>query len=451
VEKDISQLRRVKSALRLRTIARITRVLLLRGFGSGLAVLFTLSVTRHLETSDAARFLLIFNITTVAAVCFRWGLDALIVRIVATLPAAEAGDPIRRLMRIAHRRVGIWMVVSAAVAAGIALAPNSSALLLTPRELVIAVVVSALLALTACAGQVQRGLGRVDYAAFILTMMVPAFLLPIFLLLINLDFAVNAWNLSLLYAAVALVSYLGLVWASPITRPYRYHSEGKRPNRSGDEKVERQAANRLGGIVLSQQALNWSALLLVPIAYGDRLFNSFMVTYKVALLITLVMVAVNFTFVSRLAELFAAKELQQLQRLTKAMVIVVASSCVIAATVVFFARGTIYAFAGVDRLDGALALLVVSQALFAVAAVYSQVLNMCGDEVFVLSAHICLVSAGVICFAILSFKAPLEVACGVFTVTYLGLAEVLRRRVRKVTEHREGSTRFDHGEGPPRA
>jgi hypothetical protein len=124
---------------------------------------------------------------------------------------------------------------------------------------------------------------------------------------------------------------------------------------------------------------------------------------------------------------------------------------VIAATVVFFARGTIYAFAGVDRLDGALALLVVSQALFAVAAVYSQVLNMCGDEVFVLSAHICLVSAGVICFAILSFKAPLEVACGVFTVTYLGLAEVLRRRVRKVTEHREGSTRFDHGEGPPRA
>jgi hypothetical protein len=76
---------------------------------------------------------------------------------------------------------------------------------------------------------------------------------------------------------------------------------------------------------------------------------------------------------------------------------------------------------------------------------------MCDDEVFVLNAHICLVSAGVICFAILSFKAPLEMACGVFAVTYLGLAEVLRRRVRKLTKHHGTSELFDPGEGPPRS
>jgi O-antigen/teichoic acid export membrane protein len=414
-------------------ISKVAQIFFIRGLGSALAVLLTLSVTRYLETSAAARFLLVFNLTTVAALCFRWGLDYLIARSVATASAENASDLIRRLMQLAHRRVVIWMVLSAAFAAVFGLVRSHGSTRLTVWELLIAVVISGLAALTACAGQVQRGLGRINYSAFILNMLVPGLMLSSLLLLTLFGFVANSWRLELIYASVALLSYFGTVWASPAARPYRSRQLNEAPNRSDQEKMQREAANRFGGIVLSQQALNWSALLIVPVAYGDQLFNSFMVTYKVALLLTLAMTAVNFTFLSRLAALYAAAELQQLRRLTRMMVVLVSVSCVLGAAVVFLARGVIYSFGDVEGLDVVLALLVVSQAFFAVSAVYSQVLNMCHDEAFVLGAHGTVVATGVILFVILSLNAPLEVASATFAVTYFSLMLLLRYRTLKIT------------------
>ena len=433
VEKRIGIMHRALDKLRISMISKVTQILFLRGFGSALAVLLTLFVTRYLETSAAARFLLVFNLTTVAALCFRWGLDNLIARSVATASDADASDLIRRLMLLAHRRVWIWMVLSATFTAVFGLVPGQSTTRLTVWELLIAVGISGLAALTACAGQVQRGLGRINYSSFILNMLVPGLMLSSLLILTSFGFVANSWRLELVYAGVALVSYFGTVWATPAARPYRRHSLSNTPDRSGQAKMEREAANRFGGIVLSQQALNWSALLIVPVAYGDQLFNSFMVTYKVALLTNLVMTAVNFTFLSRLAALYAADEFRQLQRLTRVMVVLVSVSCVLVAAVVFLARGMIYSFGDVEGLDVVLALLVVSQAFFAISAVYAQVLNMCHDEAFVLSAHGIVVTTGVILFVALSFNAPLEAASATFALTYLTLTLLLRHRTLKVT------------------
>ena len=117
-------------------------------------------VTRYLSITAAAEFLLIFNVTTVAAVCFRWGLDDLIVRRVATCAPPEAPSVISYLMRLAHRRVAIWAVLSALATVAFGFTRLTDITSINVPELATAVVISGLIALTACAGRVQRKDGR---------------------------------------------------------------------------------------------------------------------------------------------------------------------------------------------------------------------------------------------------------------------------------------------------
>lgn len=159
-----------------------------------------------------------------------------------------------------------------------------------------------------------------------------------------------------------------------------------------------------------------------------------MVTYKLSLLISLIMLAINFTFASRLAAHYAKAEFHELQRLTKLMVVSVAASSALAAAAVFFTRGFVSSFADVDSSDTMLALLVGAQALFAISAVYALVLTMCHDEAFLLKTQGAVVGAGVILFSALSLIASLDVACAAFPVTYLLLALVLGRRAHTVTK-----------------
>jgi hypothetical protein len=435
-ETPVRGVRRWQVAFRESRSAKVFNTLVLRGFGSGLAVLITLLVTRYLPTSDAAAFLLLFNLTTVATVCFRWGLDDVILRREAANTAAKAPAISHFLMWLAHRRVMIWMTLGAAATAAFGLARPQGFSGLNSAELFTAVAISGLVALTASAGRVHQGQGRTNYAAFLLNILVPGCLLLGLLLLVRFGPAVNSSKLQLVYAGVSLATYLAVVWGTSPTRPSRLRSAEERAIQTAQAKVDLSAANRLGGVVLSQQALNWIALLIVPIAYGDRLFTSFMVTYKAALLISLVMLAVNFTFASRLATLFAAGEFHELQRLVRIMVVSVAAASGFAAGLVFVARGYLYSFAGVDSADHVLALLVVSQAFFALSSVYALVLTMCHDEAFLLKAQGGIVISGVIVFATLSFTAPLEVSSAAFVVTYLALTLVLRQRVRRVIRGR---------------
>lgn len=426
---------RLQSALRGSNLTKVLNTLVLRGLGSGLAVLLTLLVVRYLDADAAASFLLVFNVTTVAAVCFRWGLDDVIVRRVAAELNSEAPHrSISYLMKLAHRRVAIWTAVATASLAILALVkvlPPSGG---SAQELFNAVGISALIALTACGGRVHQGQSRTDLAALILNILVPGLLLLGLLVLVGLHVPISSARLQLVYVGVALLTYVGIVWGIPLTRPHRAGSAEQRRSESERARVDRRAANKLGGVVLSQQALNWTALLIVPIAYGDELFTTFMVTYKLSLLISLIMLAINFTFASRLAALFSKGEFRELQRATKTMVVSVAASSGLAAAGVFFSRDFVSAFADVDSSDVMLSLLVGSQALFAVSAVYALVLTMCHDEAFLLKTQGAVVGAGVILFSALSLIASLDLACAAFPVTYLLLALVLGRRVHKVTK-----------------
>jgi uncharacterized membrane protein YhaH (DUF805 family) len=422
--------------LRRSNLSKVLNTLVLRGLGSGLAVLLTLLVVRYLAADAAASFLLVFNVTTVAAICFRWGLDDVIVRrVAAELHSETSRRSVSYLMKLAHRRVAIWTVVAgvgvAIIAVTKAAPPASEA---NAQELFNAVAISALIALTSCAGRVHQGQARTDFAAFILNILVPGLLLLGLLAMVAFHLPVSSLRLQLVYAGVALLTYVGIVWAIPVTRPHRARSPEERQSESARAKLDRRAANKLGGVVLSQQALNWAALLVVPIAYGDELFTSFMVTYKLSLLISLIMLAINFTFASRLAGHYAKAEFRELQRLTKLMVVSVAASSALAAAAVFFTRGFVSSFADVDSSDTMLTLLVGAQALFAISAVYALVLTMCHDEAFLLKTQGAVVGAGVILFSALSLIASLDVACTAFPVTYLLLALVLGRRVHTVTK-----------------
>lgn len=423
---NVRGVRRLWSKLIESRATKVVSTLAFRGFGAGLAALLTMSVTRYLNISAAAEFLLIFNVTTVAAVCFRWGLDDLIVRRVATCDAPKAPSEISYLMKLAHRRVVIWAVLSALAIAAFGLTRLTHTTGVNVRELATAVIISALIALTACAGRVQQGLGRTNFAAFILNILIPGLLLLGLLVLVSLCDTVSSTQLQVAYLAISLLAYLGTVWVSSLSRPYRKRSATERSAERRQAKTDRKAALRLGGVVLSQVALTWVALLVVPVAYGDQLFTSFMVVYKVALLINLVQIALNFTFASRLATLFNTGEFRELQRLTRIMVVSVAASCAFTAGVIFLARGFFYTFADIASLDRVLAVLVVSQTFYAISAVYALVLGMCYEEAFLLKVQGGIVTAGVTLFVALSFTAPLEVAAGAFAVTYLALVIVLR-------------------------
>jgi O-antigen/teichoic acid export membrane protein len=416
---------------------RVVNILLLRGLGSGLAVLLTVLVTRYLSTKEAAQFLLVFNITTVAAVCFRWGLDDIILRRVAsTTDNFERELLTIRLMRLAHKRVFAWSLFAALTFSLATLFRVAEMERLGSLDLTIALCSSSLIALTACAGRVVQAKGRTNLAALVLNILVPGLLLAGLLTLVTVDVAVEATQLTLTYAFVCVVAYLAVVWVPVSNRPLR--GAPAVPSSAQESSViDRKAANRLGGIVVAQQALNWGALLIIPAAYGDQLFTSFMVTYKVSMLISLVMLAVNFTFSARIVGHFSRGEFIELQNLIRLMLTAVGGTSAATGVLVVVARDWIYSFSNVPiRLDVVLAVLVSSQVFFSLAAVCALVLSMCRDEVFLLKAQGGIALVGILLFAALSFTTSLDVAVGALAATYLALAWILQRRVRRIAGFR---------------
>src|SRR3546814_16902630 len=91
-----------------RNLLPIFNILLLRGAGSGTAVLLTLLVARVLAPTEAGHFLLLFNMNTIAAVCFRWGMDDVIIRGIAAADPYQLRTTAGQLMTMAQRRVGLW-------------------------------------------------------------------------------------------------------------------------------------------------------------------------------------------------------------------------------------------------------------------------------------------------------------------------------------------------------
>ncbi len=414
-------------------ILALLNTLVLRGMGSGVSVLFTLLVSRYLETAAASRFFLLFNISTIAAVCFRWGLDEVVIRRVASAPPDAVPGLSRYLVALAHHRVLIWasigLVATAFLSHPLIQARVSG---LSAGEAAAMVVASAMVALVACAARVHQGLGRTNLATFLLNIIVPLLALIGLVLLVGAGLDVSAFGLILLYAAIATAAYCGVVLVQ-----YGVGVVLPQARRSlvylSDRRADLRAANKLGGVVLAQQVLGWGSMLIVPFAYGAAAYNGFVVAQKIATLISLVMLAVNFTLSSRFAALYAAGERAELRRIARiSAAAIVGSSLFVALGVIMF-RGLIFDFARIEAdATDVLVILLLGQVFFALSALFSVVLSMCRDEDFLLYAQATVNGFGVLIFLGASRWTPLEVACGAFVASFLVLSLALGLRARAI-------------------
>ncbi|MDP9975035.1 O-antigen/teichoic acid export membrane protein [Variovorax paradoxus] len=420
--------------MKLRRLAAVLNTLILRGAGSGVAVLFTVLVSRFADTADAARFFLLFNISVIAAVCYRWGLDEVIIRRVASASASEISALKIQLVGLSHRRVLVWMGGTMIIALIFSQTKISSLLPgFAVTEIFSLIVASALVALSACAARVRQGEGHTNLATFLLNIAIPLSLLLGLLLLKAGGWHLNADSLFFLYASGALFVYLITVFATygnPISNVF-YRTKGKC---SVAINSDSRAANKLGGVVFAQQALLWVALVVVPLAYGAQLYKGFVVAQKIATLISLVMLAVNFTLSSRFAILHAEGDWYRLRKIIKISLVAIAGASILASVMVVAFREQIFEFARVEaRMDGTLLVLLLSQIFFSSASLFSVVLSMCRDDDFLLLSQGMVSFFGVLLFVCLSFFCEIEVACLAFVLSYFSLSLVLGMRVRHIT------------------
>lgn len=418
--------------MRLTNLAGVFNTLVIRGAGSAVTVLFTLLVSRHLDTSAAARFFFLFNISTIAAICFRWGLDEVIIRKMAATPADAAQTMARHLIGVAHRRVLLWTAAGLAGAL-LLLLPTVRAMVLglTPAEAAVVTTASAMVALVACASRVHQGLGRTNLAAFLLNILVPMMSLLGLLLLVSQGKLIDAFDLMVLYASVAIVAYAVVV--APRYGVYDARRAGSTLAASSDPNAERRAADLLGGVVVAQQILTWGSFLIVPFAYGDAAYNGFVVAQKTATLVSLIMLAANFTLSPRFAALHASGNQGDLRNITRISAAAIFVSSLAVAVLVILFRDVTFNFARIEMdMTSVLVLLLLSQVFFALAAVFSLVLSMSHDENFLFFAQGGINGAGLIVFFCASRLGGIEVACSAFLGSYMVLALALGLRARAI-------------------
>lgn len=356
--------------MNFKRVAAVLNTLILRGLGSGIAVLFTVMVSRHLPTDSAARFFLLFNISTIAAVCFRWGLDEVIIRRVAKLSAEEIPKTAQHLAALSHRRVALWVVICLLLLSVVVWHPTfqNTLVAIDTLSLINAIFAAAFVALSACIARILQGSGRTNLATFLLNIVVPGLSLLGLLVLISSKKA-DARDLILLYTCVSAVVYLFTTisfYGNPLgllLMAYKLKWEG----------VDSSAANKLGVVVLAQQVLGWAALLIVPYSYGDEAYKGFVVVQKLATLISLAMLAVNFTFSRRFASLYAAGDLQQLRRIVRYSLLTIMIASIGGALFLVLTRQWLFAYAEVsNNMTTMLLILLISQLFFDFCFVFNS-------------------------------------------------------------------------------
>lgn len=411
-------------------VLAVLNTLALRGLGSAVAVFFTILIARYFDTSSAAQFFLLLNICTISAVCFRWGLDEVIIRQVAQVHAEVISETSCQLVAISHRRVGAWFacsLVALFVLSEFTLVLHSAAI--SRLECIVALGGAAFVALTACIARTLQGAGRTNIATFVLNIAVPGLSLMGLLVLVKVKNG-SSVDLIVLYFSVAVAVYLACLFrlrrlAKGVVLEIFEFSSGT---------SFRSAANKLGFVVLAQQVLGWVALLLVPYIYGAEAYKGFVVIQKISTLISLIMLAVNFTYSRKFASLYAAGNLEALRANIKySLAAILLSGLMITITLVSM-RSWIFIYTQVhEDLTALLLVLLSGQLLFSVAALFSVVLSMAHDDSYLLGAQTVINGLGSILFIIFSANLPLVQLSVLMTLTYLVLSLALGKRVWRIT------------------
>jgi O-antigen/teichoic acid export membrane protein len=416
-----------------RTFLKITNVLVFRGLGSGASILFAVLVARHLNPNDAGLIFLLTNIVIMLSVCIRWGLDQVIIRRVAVAAGETQRVICGDMLRLGHGRVirfGLGVLASVPI---IYLLDNYLKVYgLSPANWLFIIVTSFALALVACFGRVLQGLGEINLSIFVMNILVPSTACIWIVGCIMIAGGVSAYSILLEYSLTAVLAYLALlIWAKKQFRGVIFRTVS--PSDALGKKDLR-AADRLGTVVLAQQSLIWGSALLVPMLFDNGTYSVFIVSQKIAMVISFVMLAVNFTFSSRMALLFNRKEHIHLTRLLVTAGSVVGIAATSVAGIVLFFRTEIIAYTNVTHAEAGtlLAILVISQVFNSMSAFLSVVLSMAHQEEFLMKVQLSGNLIGFALFTMLALSFGITIASCAFVATYLGLALVLLCRVYQV-------------------
>lgn len=413
----------------LKRLILLLNVLALRGGGAGLSVLFTLAVSRYLPAEPAADFLFLFNLSVICAVCFRWGMDEVIIRRVAS---SNGGAPLiaASLVALSHRRVIFLFLISLPL---FFLYFHFFSSMDSARivQLFSALCIAVFLALTACMARVAQGRGHVNRAAFLLNIVTPGLLLLGLFYFVYAEGFLDADTLVYLYFGIALSVYMISFY-----RLYGCHLELLKLCKSIPWKNEDSySANKLGVVVLAQQLLTWVALLLTPYFYGAADYREFVVTHKVATLVSLTMLVVNFTFSRQFAFKYANSEWKSLRQMIFYSLVLIFASALFFSLFVLVLRHEIYSYANIN--DGAVGLLFIllsSQLFFSVAALFSTVLSMAHEDNYLLTLQLTINGIGALLFTVACSTASLEVASITLVFSYMSLSIFLGWRVHEITK-----------------
>lgn len=418
---------------------KIINVLVFRGFGSGASIFFAVLVARHLNSDDAALIYLLTNIVIVLAVCVRWGMDEVIIRRVAVAAGSEArrvvcGD----MLRLGHGRVVrncLWLF--AGVPFFFCVDRYFAVYNLRPEHWLFILVTSFTLALVACYGRVFQGLGKINLAMLLLNILVPG-VACIWILgsIVILD-EVSVLSIMLEYLLSAVILYVCLLIWTKKKLVGGISSLDSLRTKSGRNDLR--AANRLGTVIFAQQSLLWGSSLLVPALFDSGIYTVFVISQKLSMVISFVMLAVNFTFSSRMALLFDRKDYVNLSRLVIAAGSFVGVFAVLVAVSVLFFRAEIIDYTNMAYANAGmlLSILVVSQVFNAMSALFSVILSMVHQEKYLMRAQLIGNVLGFALFSMLALRYNITIASCAFVATYLALAiGLLYRIIRILTAHK---------------
>lgn len=414
----------------LKSGIKILATLLLRGIGSSIAVFFLVLVSRHLDTKASADFFLLFNIATISAICFRWGLDEVIVRRISNTQRQVADSIENYLIELSYRRISIWFIFSLIFSlSAVHLTKKNLAINLDSSNLVTALIASAFIALTACSARIFQGHGKTNLATVLLNIAVPSIALASLLLLIQIR-AVTTNDLILVYTCAAAIVYISTLCIRP-TNPLSTLYNSFKINWSNNES---NAANKLGGVVLAQQAVIWTALLVIPYTHGDSAYKEFVVTQKIATLVSLIMLAINFTFARNFASLYAEGKLPQLRKLISySLYSIILSSFIFTATLLS-ATDWVFAYSKIpSKTTNLLLILIASQVFFSISALFSLVLSMAHDDNYLFANQAIINCSGALLFVIASHYLSLELISSILVLSYFILSLTLGLRVIRLT------------------
>lgn len=416
--------------MKLKRVMAVVNTLLLRGLGSGIAVVFTMLISRYLPTVSASQFFLYFNIITIAAVCFRWGLDEVIIRRIAKLQSCDLKMVSRQLMAVSHRRVAYISIACLALFVPcFYLFPTLLSGSIELKGVLLSFASAGFIALAACSARVIQGVGSTNLATFLLNIAIPGLSLVSLLILMVVK-EPTAYDLLVVYVFVSFAIY-----GVTVFRTYGDPIKLLRTNKEFDwENSYRRSANKLGVVVLAQQAVGWTALLIIPYAYGPEVYKGFVVVQKVATLISLIMLAVNFTFSRRFASLYADEKFAELRRMVvySSAAIIVSSIGVTAFLVMI--RHWLFAYAELDAdLTGLLIVLLTGQVFFSMSALFAVVLSMAHDDNYLLISQAAVNGVGALALIGFCQFFSVETTSYVIVVTYFVLAIGLGFRVNCLT------------------